>query len=525
MSKPISFGKLEFEIVASMEETRRALEPETPFRILIMGDFSGRVNRGIFDPGTALSAGRLIGVDRDNIEEIPGRLGAEIQLRIAGYKGPKITLRFHELDDLHPDNIYEQVEIFQALRETRDLLKDPQTFAAAADRIGSRSRTETKAKPTGQPSEKTVATPKPPELPAGNLLDQVITASEGQKAETPSSPDTSEWGAFLQDIVSPHLVPDIEPKQTEMIASVDKAVSELMCTILHNPDFQAIEATWRGIHFLTRRLETDARLKLYLLDISKPELAADLTATEDLRSTETYKLLVEQSDETPGSEPWALLTGNYLFDQTRDDAELLGKLANIAKQAGAPFVSSVGPRMLGCESLAQTPDPDDWQPSTDTESPSAWQELRKLPAAAYLGLAIPRFLLRLPYGADTDPVDNFDFEEFPNGPTHEHYLWGNPCFACVCLLGEAFSRYEWDLRPGVIRDIDGLPLHVYEEQGESRIKPCAEVQLTERAAERILDKGFMPLLSFRSQDKIRMARIQSVTLPPTSLAGRWGFKE
>jgi type VI secretion system protein ImpC len=133
-------------------------------------------------------------------------------------------------------------------------------------------------------------------------------------------------------------------------------------------------------------------------------------------------------------------------------------------------------------------------------------------------------LLRLPYGADTDPTEQFEFEEMPSEPDHNDYMWGNPCFACVYLLGQAFSQYGWNLRPGIIQDIEGLPLYIYKEEGESRIKPCAEVLLTERAAEIILNKGLMPLLCFRNQDKIRLVRFQSIADPLTRLAGRWSYR-
>ncbi|MCG7851480.1 MAG: type VI secretion system contractile sheath large subunit, partial [Methanosarcinaceae archaeon] len=115
-----------------------------------------------------------------------------------------------------------------------------------------------------------------------------------------------------------------------------------------------------------------------------------------------------------------------------------------------------------------------------------------------------------------------EFEEMTDDPNHDHYLWGNPSFACVYLLAQAFSQYGWDLRPGVIQDIEGLPLHVYKQQDESQVKPCAEVVLTERAAEIMLDKGLMPLLSMRNQDTVRLARFQSLADPLTHLAGPWG---
>ena len=148
--------------------------------------------------------------------------------------------------------------------------------------------------------------------------------------------------------------------------------------------------------------------------------------------------------------------------------------------------------------------------------------MRKMPEASYLGLALPRFILRLPYGEDTDPIDRFDFEEMPDASIHSFYLWGNPSVACALLLGQSFSHSGWDLKPGIVLDIEGLPLHVYKEAGESMIKACAEVVFTEQAAEKIIEKGIMPLLSFKNQDRVRLARFQSIADPPTGLNGRWG---
>jgi type VI secretion system protein ImpC len=130
-------------------------------------------------------------------------------------------------------------------------------------------------------------------------------------------------------------------------------------------------------------------------------------------------------------------------------------------------------------------------------------------------------LLRLPYGSETDPIERFDFEEMPGDPVHGDYLWGNPALGCAYLLAQTCSGQGSGPIPGAILEIDGLPLHVYKEQGETRLKPCAEVLLSERAMEKILDKGLMPLLSIKNKDAVRLARFQSLADPATSLAGRW----
>jgi type VI secretion system protein ImpC len=151
----------------------------------------------------------------------------------------------------------------------------------------------------------------------------------------------------------------------------------------------------------------------------------------------------------------------------------------------------------------------------------AFRAVRGSAAARWIGLALPRFLLRLPYGKETDSTETFAFEEMPSPPEHERYLWGHPALACAYLLGEAFTRAGWQMRPGMVADIDGLPLHVYRDGPEKQLKPCAEVLLTEDAAELLLERGFMPLISFRGTDRVRVFRFQSIASPLAALAGRW----
>lgn len=518
MSKLPFFGKLESEV--TMEDSPGASEAHRTFRVAILGDFSGRANRGLCEPSSRLVI-RLepVEVDRDNFDNILAKLGVRLNLTLAGEGQPRVAIEFNCLDDFHPDRIVDRVGVFQSLTELRKRLHEHSEFAAAAAEVRAWTRIEGPS-PFFEPAPDQTSPPRETlAIPAGNLLERMLQETESGAQKAPETRD-EQLQSFLREVVEPYLAPGEEPDRPALIACVDQAMSELMRAILHHPDFQAIEAAWRALYLMVSRLETGADLKLHLVDISKPELAADLGSSDDLRSTATYKVLVEDTVETPGGEAWGVLVGNYSFDRTREDAELLGRIAKIAGRAGAPFISEASDRVLGCESLAATPDPRDWHPS-DSGDDEAWEALRGLPEASYLGLALPRFLLRLPYGADTDPVEQFSFEEMPEASGHHSYLWGNPSFACAYLLGAAFSQYGWDFRPGLFQEIDGLPMHVYQENDESRVKPCAEVLLTERSAEAILNQGIMPLLSFRGRDSVRLARFQSLADPLTPLAGQW----
>ena len=281
------------------------------------------------------------------------------------------------------------------------------------------------------------------------------------------------------------------------------------------------DLAWRALNFLVSRLETGTQLKLYLVDISFDELSAGLMADGAIESTGIYKLLVENTVETFGGEPWAVLVGNYFFDFNAKDAEVLNRLSIVADNAIAPFVAGATSRVVGCESLWE--DPRDWNLESDVESKMAWDDLRRISTARYLGLALPRFLLRLPYGSETEAAEEFSFEEMPDAPDEQHqsYLWANPAFAVAYLLSEAYLQSGWELRPGECQEIEGLPIHVYKADGETQIKPCAEVTMNVRVAEKIIDRGVMPLITIKDTGTVRLGMFQSLALPATNLSGRW----
>jgi type VI secretion system protein ImpC len=480
--------------------------PETAFCVAILGDFSGRGNRAVTETGNIASR-RIYRFDRDNLGEVLTRLRVELHLAVLGKESPPLVFRFADLDDFHPDRVLEKAEVFDAFKEMRRSLKDPATLAELGSPGASRKSAETPAGP-GEPRA------------ASSLLDEIVEATQNHPVEdTPQR--QSDLNDFVRQMAEPYSLPKAHQRELDLVANVDRAVGELMRKILHHPDFQSLEAAWRGVHFLVTRLETGENLKLHLIDISKDELAGDLAAANDITATAIYKCLCKDNAGVSDDEPWTLLAGNFTFDRTPEDAALLGRIAELAKAAGAPFIAAANPDLLGCESLAETPDPDDWRSAGRGSTEEAWAALRKTPEASFIGLALPRFLLRLPYGKETEPVESFEFEEMEGEPKHEEYLWGNPSFACVYLIAEAFSQAGWDFRPGMIQEIAGLPLHVYKQDGESRLKPCAEALLSQRAAEVILDHGLMPLLSFINQDSVRLARFQSIADPPSALLGRW----
>ncbi len=494
-------------------------DPDIPFRILIMGDFSGRESRHDRTEHRALVHRRPIRVDRDNIHELLGTLDVALQSPLLGDSTPPITLRFAELNDLHPDRLVRQIEPLQKLSDLRRRLTSPATFPQAANEV--RAWTQPR-QPTEARSVTTESTPHQAGVsgaPTTGLLDQVLEQAPISVADL----RPTEWQSYLQSLIQPLLVPKEHPMEKELVAQVDAAMNQILRTVLHHPTFQGLEAAWRGLSFVVERIETDGELQLYLLDLPKSALSADLLRGDDLQATQLYRLLVEETVRIPGAHPWAVVGGVYTFDRTSEDVEMLERIAKVSQEAGAPFLAAASPSIVGCSSFGAVPDPDAWQdPAKQQEDHQRWQRLRQMNEASYLGLSLPRMLLRMPFGRETEPISACTFEEVAGGPDHEDYCWGNPIFACLVLLGQAFSENGWHLRPGSVQDVDGLPLHVYrDDSGEAVTKPCAEAWLTGKAAEILLDQGLMPLVSYKNQDRIRLVRFQSVASPLKPLQGRW----
>ena len=471
--------------------------PETPFRILVLGDLDGRTSRNLTQP---LAGRRPVPVDLDNFEEFLKKLRAEVQLSNAV---APTRIAMSELDDFHPDHLFAQMELFTALRKTRSELLNPATFAAAAAEVRAWGG-------SNLPAATTVASavthpPTARESDAGTI--------ERLLGHAPTSPLPASNVAdeLIRKIVAPHIVAAPSADRPALVAAVDAAAGELMRGVLHDPAFQALESTWRGIDFLIHRLEIGEALQVYVLNVSRSELAADLMASEDLRQSALFKILVEATVQSPGAEPWALVLGLYNFGQSQEDVALLGRMAKLAQAAGAPFVAAAGAGLM--QTALQNPE--------QLESSKEWLALRASATGAFLGLAGSRFLLRLPYGKSTDAISAFDFTEVSDPLKTETYLWGNPALAVGTLLGQMFTESGWEMNPADGSKLDGLPVHSWKDGTETRMTPCAETWLKDAQAERLIEHGIMPFQSIQGLDAIRLARVQSIHQPLSALVGRW----
>lgn len=498
MAIKLSAEKIQFNFGTSPRMDAKPREPETPFVLAVLGDFSGRSSRGVRE----MVGGRKVWrVECDNFEQVLARLRPQLQLSLPAAPGGTLNLSFGTLEDFHPDRLLKQVPRLAGMLEQRKRLLNPATSASAATEMQALL-----ANPLPQPAAPTAT-------PASGAESDADTMSRllGGATEVPAqAPKTSGTGGILDKIlkqaVQSSAIPSATPQQGALLSVLDLELAGQLHSLLHDPQFQALEAAWRGMDLLVRNFGGEENLKLCLVDVTKEELAADLRSQDSLAASGLWKILEHQAQETA----WAAWFGLYTFGDQPEDFETLGRLAKIAAQARAPFIAAASPSLVGCASFGLQTDPDTWNQAMPAEARQAWSALRGLPEARSVGLALPRFLLRLPYGQRTEAIDSFPFEELSGNSLHEQYLWGNPAVLCGHLLASTFLADGWDMQSGFSGEISDLPIHGFTEDGESKVKPCAEAWLGERACQAILRQGLIPILSIKGRDAVQVITLQSI---------------
>jgi type VI secretion system protein ImpC len=473
--------------------------------IVVLADFSGHCSTDNSDR-VSIARRRLVEVDRDNIEEVFTQLDVRLQLPVSDQ-----ALEFGELDDLEPDFIYERISLFAELRQLKRQLLNPDLFEAAAREISQWPGIENKLD-ADKPVSNTPAEETGVEASLEDILD--FTSEVQARGNT----GDSKVNALIKSLVGPYIEDRADRRQAPMLAAVEEAANALMRKIMHQSAFQQLEASWRSLYELVRNIETGTDLKIFLLDIGVTEIATDFSIAETLEASELYKLLVE-SRQVPGATPIGLMVADYRLLDNEDDAMAALALGTIALASNAGCLAGAHERLANCPSLAATPDPDDWP--REASQPQYWQDIRHTEAASHLGLVAPRLMLRLPYGKNGLTADAFTFEELPNGGEHRYYLWGNGAFAAAALLVQSYSTYGWQFTPGIEQELEDLPMHVYSMDGESEVKPCGEVYLSDSASIRLAAAGLMPLRSVKNKDSVQLPHFLSFSANGGLLQGPW----
>lgn len=305
----------------------------------------------------------------------------------------------------------------------------------------------------------------------------------------------------------------------EMIARLDEKLSAQVNEILHNETFQQIESAWRGLHYLVNNSETDATLKLRVMNVSKQELYRDLRLYPDAKWDQSplFKAIYEQEFGQLGGQPYGALVGDYHFDHSAVDIRLLRDLGKIAAAAHAPMISGAAPSLMGMDSWTELTNPRDLSKIFDTPDYAAWKSLRDSENSRYVGLCMPRVLARQPYGAKSLPVEEFNFEEETDGHTGRKYAWMNAAYAMAANINRAHKEWGWTVRIRGVQsggEVINLPTHTFPtDDGSVDLKCPTEIAISDRRENELSKSGLLPLIHRKNTDKAAFIGAQSLYRP------------
>lgn len=312
---------------------------------------------------------------------------------------------------------------------------------------------------------------------------------------------------------------DVVNTISSIIAEIDKKLSEQVNLILHHPEFQQLEGAWRGLHYMVNNTETDEMLKIRVMNISKKEVHKTLKKFKGTAWDQSplFKRMYEEEYGQFGGEPYGCLVGDYHFDHSPPDVEFLSEISKVCAAMHAPFIAGTDPGVMQMDSWSELANPRDLTKIFQTPEYAAWRSLRESDDARYIGLTMPRFLARLPYGAKTNPVDEFDFEEDTDGADHNKYSWANSAYAMATNINRSFKLYGWCSRIRGIESggaVEGLPTHTFPtDDGGVDMKCPTEIAISDRREAELAKNGFMPLIHKKNSDFAAFIGAQSLQKP------------
>jgi type VI secretion system protein ImpC len=337
-----------------------------------------------------------------------------------------------------------------------------------------------------------------------SLVDQIASITGASPKDESYAIAKRGIEAFLRDLVSPERkgARVHQSVVNEMIAQLDQRMSAQLDEILHHPELQKLESAWRGLKLLVDRTDFRENIKLELINVSKDDLLNDFEDSPEIVKSGLYKHVYTSEFGQFGGQPIGAMVANYEFNAGPQDMKLLQYCASVAAMAHAPFLSSVGPRFIGQDSWLSLPNLKDLKSIFEGPQYAKWRAFRESEDARYVGLTAPRFLLRLPYGSETVPVKEFNYEEnVADG--HEKYLWGNTAFTLASRVTDSFAKYRWC--PNIIGPqsggaVEDLPVHTYKAMGAVEQKIPTEILISERREFELAEEGFIALTMRKGSD-------------------------
>jgi type VI secretion system protein ImpC len=352
-----------------------------------------------------------------------------------------------------------------------------------------------------------------------SLLDQIVDQGRFGKEQVARERGRDMVKEFVAQVLEGEmkLSRDADATINSRVAQIDHLISLQLNEILHHPAFQKLEASWRGIKYMMDQSETSSMLKIRVLNVSKKELLRDLQRAPEFDQSVMFKKVYEDEFGIFGGEPFGALVGDYEFSKHPEDIELLEKVSQVAAGAHAPFLTAAAPELLNLDSFSQLGDPRDIGKIFDSTEFAKWKSFRASEDSRYVGLTMPRVLMRLPYGKDTKPVDDFNYEEGVDGTDHSKYLWGNAAYALGARLTQAFAQYGWCASIRGVEGgglVEGLPTHTFRtDEGDVALKCPTEVAITDRREKELADQGLIPLVHCKGTDYAAFFSVQSSNKP------------
>jgi len=352
-----------------------------------------------------------------------------------------------------------------------------------------------------------------------SLLDQIV--DEGRFGKDPAARERGKdlVKQFVQQVLegSITVARDADAMINARIAQIDHLLSLQLNEIMHAPELQRLEASWRGLKYLVNNSETGTGLKIKVLNVSKKELLRDLQRAPEFDQSALWKKVYEEEFGMFGGAPFGALVGDYEFGKSGQDIELLEKVSQVAAAAHAPFLTAASADMFNLETFTQLDQPRDLAKVFDTTEYARWKSFRQSEDSRYVALTVPHILMRLPYGKDNVPVEEFNYEEGVDGTDHSKYLWGNAAWALAARLTNAYAMYGWcacirGVESGGL--VEGLPVHTFKtDEGDVAMKCPTETPITDRREKELADLGFVPLVHCKGTDYAAFFSVQSAQKP------------
>lgn len=339
-----------------------------------------------------------------------------------------------------------------------------------------------------------------------SLLDKIVTDGNMIRDESQMPYARDLIGELVSQILDDEITvsADTAAMINERIAQIDQLLTDQLNEVLHEASFQKLEGSWRGLNYLVMNTETGVNLKLRLLNITQKELLNDLEKAVEFDQSQLFKKLYEEEYGTFGGHPYTMLVGDYEFGRHPQDMALLEKISNVAAAAHAPFIAAASPKLFDMDSFTDLGIPRDLAKVFESLELIKWRSFRDSEDARYVALVLPHILMRLPYGAETVPVEGLNFEEDVDGKDHAKYLWGNPAYALTQRITTAFANYKWCAAIRGVEGggtVEGLPTHTFNtDEGDIALKCPTEIAITDRREKELNDMGFISLIHCKGTD-------------------------